>query len=360
MLLVLYCVLIVINVLCLLLHKSSKLICIISIVFLIILMAGNTYNYDYAGYENVFNGIKDIHFQSEYGLNFLILIGGLFGLSFQEFLFFIFTSCLLLIIYVGKKANADIHFVCTIYLIFGYIADTVVWRNFIAISFLTCALFCIVKKKRFEGFIFMMLALLFHKTMLFYFPLLIINYENLNIKRIAKIGAALVLALCGAAFIIGSRFERLAGLLTNILYDGKTSIYLNTSTRYGFITYFAVHLFTVFTIYQSKKLFCIYENRDPDTVKLLNFCYIVDLYVIICFPMVMISTVMNRLFRNVMVFNLISLGAVFNNFEKNMVSKRYYRFLSVVLLYAALWRILYVFDIPEAVNQIMTNNLLFN
>ena len=206
----------------------------------------------------------------------------------------------------------------------------------------------------------MILALLFHKTMLFYFPLLIINYENLNIKRIAKIGAALVLALCGAAFIIGSRFEQLAGLLTNILYDGKTSIYLNTSTRYGFIPCFAVHLFTVFAIYQSKKLFCIYESRNPETVKLLNFCYIVDLYVIICFPMLMISTVMNRLFRNVMVFNLITLGAAFNSFEKRIVSKLYYKFLLLVLLYAVLWRIFYVFDIPEAVDQIMTNNLLFN
>ncbi len=360
MLYILYIALLLINTICLLSHKSSKMLSLFSIAFIILLMAGNTYNYDYIGYEQAYNGMYIPHFAKEYGLNFIFHIGNLLGLSYQGALFVIYTGCLLLNLTVAKKTGADIHLVCTLYLAFGFIADTVVMRNYIAISFLTNALFYLTRRERKKGLVFMILGFLFHKTMLFYFPLLLLDFDSLNIRRFAKTGAVFVVVLCAITFVNGGRFERLGIFLTGLLYGGKESIYLNTRSRYGFLLYFAVHIMTIFTVFYAKRMLIKNTKLDNDaSAKLLNVCSIIDLYVVICFPLLMISTTMHRLYRNVMFFNFISLGIVSSSFSKNLVSRDYFRFFFVVGFYAILWRILYIFDIPEALEQIMNNNILF-
>jgi len=355
-----YGVVLLINLLFLMFNRRSKIIQVATIIFIIILMAGNTENGDYWAYENVYNGVYDPHFDDEYGINFVFFIGNMLKLPYQGMLFVIFTSCMLLNLSVAKKAGANIHLVCVLYLTFGFIADTVVLRNYIALSFLTNALFFLAQKNRKKSLVFMILSLLFHKTMVFYMPLLLIDFERLYIKRWMKYATVCVITLCVCVFIFGGRFENLGMLLADILYEGNDNIYLDTRTGYGFVPYFMVQITSLFVVMLVRKKEKTnqqrgYENELKDA--LINVCYIANMYVIFCFPLVMISVAMHRLFRNIMFFTIIVLGVELNSYTKKKVSASYVNFLLVVVVYAVVWRVLYFFDIPNDFKWIMENNV---
>ena len=355
-----YGVVLLINLLFLMFNRRSKFIQIATIIFIIILMAGNTENGDYWAYENVYNGVYDPHFEDEYGINFIFSIGNMLKLPYQGILFFIFIACLLLNLSVAKKVEANVHLICVLYLVFGFIADTVVLRNYIALSFLTNALFYLTKKQRIKSFLLMILSLLFHKTMVFYFPLLFLDVEKIYIRRWIKWGTIGVIVLCTCVFIAGGRFESLGMLLSDILYEGNDNIYLDSRTRYGFIPYFMVQITSLIVVQLAKRK--LSDNRQKCTEyefksALINMCYLVNMYVILSFPLIMISVAMHRLFRNVMFFTVIVLGTVLNSFSKNKISVKYANYLFIVLIYAVVWRVLYFFDIPNDFKWIMENNI---
>lgn len=357
---IIYILLLAMNIGCLLVHKPNRYIQVLTFVFLIILMGGNTFNNDYIGYENFYNGINDSHFASEYGLKFVFYLGNLVRLPYQGMLFLILSGALLWNFRVAQKENADIHLVLAMYLTFGFIADTVVVRNFIAITFLTSALICLSKGKRKKSLLFMIMAVLFHKTMLFYFPLLFVNFNRASNRKLAKWGAVSIVVFCFIVFAFGGRFEKIAQIISNIIYGGEGSIYLDGGVNYGFLIYFFVQIISLFTIFYARKMLLKNEQRStPGVMAMLNTAYIVNCYVVLCFPLLMISVAMHRLFRNVMFFNLICLGATLNTFEYKKVSSRYYMFCAILLGFALAWRILYLFEMPVEFGQIMHNNILF-
>lgn len=349
-----------INAFCVAFHKRSRLIQVLSFIFLVILMGGNTYNNDYAGYENVYNGIQDSHFADEYGIMFLFYLGNLCSLSYQAMFFCILSIATLWLFLHAKKENADIHLVLVMYLAFGFIADTVVIRNYIAIAFFTSALLCLSRNEKKKSLIFMVLSVLFHKTMLFYFPLLFVNSNRAINKKIAKVGAISIVVACSVMFVCGGRFEFIAKVISKVIYGGESSVYIVGGVRYGFLIYFLVQIVTIFTIFYARNT--LLRNRlqaSPETISLLNLAYVVNCYVVLCFPLLMISVAMHRLFRNIMFFNLITLGVCHNSFESNKVSSRYYKFCLMLLMFALVWRVLYFFEMPVEFEQILNNNIFF-
>ena len=360
MIYILYFSLLITNIACVLVRRNSRVIEAITVICTIVLMGGNDFNLDYIGYKAVYDGVYDPHFDHEYGLKLLYFIGNLFRIPYQGMCFIILGTALCVLLWLAQKENADLHLILALYLIFGFIADTIVIRNFIAIVFLTCALICLSRKKRVIGLLFLLASLLFHKTMLFYFPLLLIRCDNPKIRKIAAWGGASVVAVCMVVFAFGGRFEKIANFVVNIIYGGEDNIYFVGGVRYGFLVYFFVHLVTVFTMFYARKaLLANAPQENSRAAALLDTAYVANCYVILCFPLLMISVAMHRWFRNIMFFNLICLGVTLNSFEPQKISSKYYRFCLILLAFAAAWRILYFFEIPVAFRQILENNILF-
>ncbi len=362
MLFLLYCIIIALNVICLLFNRRSKIIQFISFVFLLILMAGNTYNNDYWAYFTEYINGNDIYFEKEYGLRFIFGIGNLFGLSYQTFLFVVFACCLITHCYIARRMNVNLHIYLCAYLIFGFITDTVVLRNFIALTLLSVALYMMYQKKKIKSILFMALAFLFHKTMLFYVPLLFINFKSLNIKKLIKFGATIIIGLCTVAFMFGSRFEFVGEFISTHVLGVESNAYLSTTTNYGFLIYFAVQLISTLSIYIASKLIdngSINEVERNDVRGFLDFTFILNLYVIISFPLLMMSVAMYRLFRNIFVLNLIALGSVAGSYKNKTITSKYGKLMLVVFTFCLVWRVLYFFELPMGFSQIIENNILF-
>lgn len=362
-----YYIVILLNLVCLLTNKKNKFIQVISFLFIIVLMAGNTWNGDYIGYENYYNGYADPHFQDEYGINLVFAVGNAIGVSYQCVLFFIFLVCLLINSYVAKKMDSNMHVFYGVYLVFGILADTVVMRNYIALTFLTLAIYHMLNNNKKCFLIYLCIAFLFHKTMLFFFPLILINLNNKDMRKIIKYFGTTIVMLCFLVFALGGRFQFLALIIANIMGYGEGNIYLTGTTRYGFLLYFMVHLATIFVIYMSKMTLVKRYERSvsiderlelENKITVLEKMLTINFYVIAIFPLIMISVQMHRIYRNILIVNICSLGLTSNSFSNNKVSKSYYQYLAWILLFTVIWRVLYIFENPTCYKAIMENNLI--
>ncbi len=362
MLFAIYCIIIALNAFCLLCNYKSKVVQLLSFTFLLILMAGNTYNNDYWAYSAEYINGNDAYFSTEYGLKAIFWVGNLLGLSYQAFLFVVYACCLATHAFLALKMKANLHVYLCLYLVFGFITDTVVVRNFIALTFLTVALYMLYRRKRIYSFLFMAVAVLFHKTMLFYAPLLLINFRSKLTQKLFRIVAGGVLGICFIAFLAGSRFEFVGEFIATYIMKTDKNHYLSTSTNYGFIAYFGVQLVSTLSIFLASKLIERKTEDEADHQKtrdFLNFCLLLNLYVILSFPLLMMSVAMHRLFRNIFVLNLIALGTVAASYRNKIATRKYGKLLVIILAFCLVWRVLYFFEMPHEFNQILSNNILF-
>lgn len=323
MIISMFLILILINFTCLIFNRNSKIVIIISAFLLCIIMGGAVYTGDYENYYLLYtNNINAEAFEK----GFLVLIDVFknIGLNYKEFIFVLFMILNAINFYVIKKLTNNIHIVILMYTVCQLVADVTQYRNFIASTILMVAIYLLFNNKRIFSFIIILFSCMFHRTMIFYIPLVFINYEKKHSYKMIRNFSIVVFLLCLIMFFLGNNLTFLKATLSYFSNDNMLQ-YFGSRTNLGFIIFFLMHTANILLLIACYKIY--------GETKLLRFTLILDMYLVLSFPLIMINVNLYRLFRNISLLNFICFANVMDNFTVRKVSKKYYSILFCAILY---------------------------
>lgn len=323
MIISIFIILIMMNFLCLIFNRNSKIVLIISAFLLCIIMGGAVYTGDYENYYLLYtHNINAEAFEE----GFLVLID-LFkniGLNYKDFILVLFIILNAINFYVIKKFTNNIHIVLLMYSVCQLVADVTQYRNFIASTILMIAIYLLFNNKRILAFIIILFSCMFHRTMFFYIPLVFINYEKKHSFKMIRNFSIIVFSLCLIMFFLGNNLTLLKGILYYFSNDNMLQ-YFGSRTNFGFIIFFLMHVANLLLLFACYKIY--------GETKLLRFTLILDMYLILSFPLIMVNVNLYRLFRNISLLNYICIANVMDNFTVHKVSTKYYSILFCAILY---------------------------
>jgi len=230
-----------------LLNILERCFIIFVVLFIAILAGANTSNQDIQSSVWEFNGNYGIK-EGEW-LNWL-LISFCKGhnITFEWYHLFIYSLGYLLIFYTFFK-NINMSIVGLIaYAIFPFTIDFIQTPNFAAMALIIFSLNFLIKRKSFFNRIFFLVFILLGAGMqiiayafvpLFFLP------SKINEKKLFKIGIALLVVTLSITLL--DKFTNIIGIVLNNLPsfgDLRAEKYIDSSTNFGFVVYWAAQLLT--------------------------------------------------------------------------------------------------------------------
>lgn len=228
------------------------------------------------------------------------------NLSFNVFRAVIFGVGYYLIGRTIWKCSSQPNFVLLIYFFTLMAVDTVQIRNFVASSFLICALQQILSKRYFRSFLLILISSLFHKTFLIYLciPILVLIGKDIGPKNTLIISVAIYLVMFLLQMAKPYIHEGVANLVTN--YPIFSKIFNSESkSRYGHWLLWGYQSYTIilFFLYLPVKDTMI----ERDSVSLFSTALSINLAMVLLFPLFFIDGTISRIYRNVFIFNVIGI-----------------------------------------------------
>lgn len=266
--LIAYYAIFIINIILVLINKRSKIIAFATFLFLGIIFCSNEcVNGDWINYKNFYD---NFHVGSGMEIGY-VAFGNLFkflGLPFNVFLLFVYLACSLILFkgFKGYKLNFHILFSLIMPYIFPFLAFTL--RYFIGLSIIIYAFLIYLRDgKPLKYVLLVIIAALFHKTMLLYLLLLLVNRRFTKLTAaIYRIDHKLVIAIFSLSIFIsiiaifnGNRIpfmtqfiQMIGGIIPSL--SGKLDYYLTTKTQLGFLAiYFIYFVGLACVIFINKK-----------------------------------------------------------------------------------------------------------
>ena len=357
-------------------RKHSKLLLIITFIFILIM---------FTGYSNVGNGSLDFYgyvsnyddigagispsYSMEIGYVLLMKIGNMIGMNFFIFKIAVSIVCFLLIFKTISQFTRNYNCVCFLYLLYPILIDTERFRNFIGFSIFIYAIRFLVrntKKDKLKYVILILFASTFHVLMFSYLIFVLVDTSNKN--KLVKYIVGLTIVLCFIAFINHNNIPGL-GIILRFVSDEKLLMQMVHVTRYGFIIPFSLHLMSLLLIYFSQKNISRYtlsSNSSKKTIpegelSYINFIFWIDVLSIIYFPLYMLSYTFSRLATNLLLLNFIAYAKTIDLLPKRC-SARFVIIISTSIILIA-WLISEFFiNIPsnEVFIPFFQGNVFFN
>ena len=327
----------IINILLLFSRRKNNFVVLISICYLIAMYFWSTKSGDYQNnYENyMYHTQFD---QLEIGYTTLIGFFNSLGTDFIVFQGIICSICLITTIYIFGKFSRNYHLFFSIYLIYQCFYDMDTLKNYIARVFLFIAIYYLIKNRKIYYIVFVLIGCLFHRSLLLYLPLCIINYNFIKYNRVKLFIGLIVFSIVLVYIIVHvpNVFDFLTRIkaLENIAPKIKT--YFSTSSRITFIVYYFLHCLNLVFLVANKKSFEHYA-------KLYNIIFILDIYVMISFPLIIINNVFFRIFNNLYLINYVAYAVVLS--ETN--SYAYRKKILEIMLINACFRLPFVHSSAE-------------
>ena len=124
--------------------------------------------------------------------------------------------------------------------------------------------------------------------------------------------------LCFATLLNGNEIPYISNIYA-YLFKGISykEYYISTSTHFGFLLYFAYHLFNVLIAKVVKDKF----NDDDKFGRFANVCYLCSLIACISFPLIMMNGEFYRITRSLNIITYILLTIYFENYTYNSRSQ---------------------------------------
>lgn len=358
MLAAVYWIVLILNIILVFNNKKSKIILVIDFLLAFILFYGNTANNDFEYYLRMYNE-RIWRSKYEIGFSFFMDVCHKLGLSYNVFLGCLWCLFGALIIKVYSKYSNNYPFLFSLYFLYFIFIDVVQIRSFCACSLLTVAFFYYIKGNRLMSLIIVLLSASFHVQMLFFLPLMFLSSESILNQKMIKKGGGVIFILCILIFVLGlknSVLSSLASFFVSFLGDKDKSVYFETTTRYGFILYFLIHLASIYATFNIRKRIKATIPSDEETIELLNKIITIEMYCMICFPLIMINMNFFRLYKAIIFINII--GWIYG-IEKLKENKFNYSWcLALAFLSVALYRIPLIQGNSQ-IEVILNNNLLF-
>ena len=303
----------------------------------------NTGSNDYDHYVWMYNGW---HSDTESGFVDLLELSNKVGLSFAQFQGLILTFCILIDLYVFSRFSDNYNMFFALYCIYQFFSDVNLLRNTLMKSFILLALYFLIKNQKVFFALLIVFASFIHRTAIVYLPLLFFNTDKPISKKTLKILISSITLICSILFIIGNRFEWLYNIAANYYNNSmeKVNYYFTTSTRFGFLVYFALHLSCLILIINNKKEI-MYLDESIDKQKLCNWVYIFNIYALVSFPLIMMNINFFRIYNNLYFVNIISFAVIIDCYNK--LTRSYY--IKVILFLFI--NIIYILPIIQGSNQ---------
>lgn len=347
----------IINFFFVLIRKKPFILLPVNIIFVVILVYGTTKTGDYAIYELMYTTGYSRN-TIEVGYNFWTDVCNALGMTFNQFWLSLVIIFGAVILWVFSKFSNNYPLFFSLYYIHMIFIDIVQIRTFCVGSIFTLAIYFLFQGKRKIYMLLLLLAVSFHIQILFFAPLVFFDFtKQLTIKFI-KWSGGIMLGLCAFLFLIGNKMTFIANmgisLISSLGSDTKT-VYFNTTTRFGFLLYFALHLGAIAVTY-----YCRSKVRDSqshnEVIDFCNKCLTLQMYCIFCFPLIMINMNFYRLYRVIYIVNYISWAMILDSMK---TTRQYYK--SVFAIFAA--TLLYRLPLVHGNNQIeiiLNNNKFFD
>lgn len=322
-----------INIILVICRKKSRLITIVSVLNSQLVFYYCTSSADYALYYRQYK-YKDIDIET--GYNFLSNIGSNLGLTYNEFLFVMSGICFVIMLYVFSRFSNNYHIFFSIYYIYQFGIDVTQVRNFYATTILVLFFYFLYKGKRLGALILIILSISLHNTMWFYVPLLFINTNIIKKDKLLKYLALFIAMSCIFLKFSGGFFGNVSEILGNIIYNmgyvDKIG-YFSTMSENGYLLYFGLYAINLLVINLGK--YYLYNNiRDEmkkrQTERLWHFVLLINIYAILCFPLIIINMSFYRFYRNLYLLNIIFMCVCCDSFNKKSID--YYKYIAISML----------------------------
>lgn len=310
------------NVLCLILKRRSNLLTAASVCFAVVLYFLSDGAADYNAYYERYYGLNDL--SVEIGYEYIMKGGALLHLSFIQFQGIVCTVCLFVLMLVFRKFSKNYQLFFALYFIYQYFYDLVIFRNHIAITIVSVALWLLLRKKRVMFVFWIVVATLFHNSSIFYLPLVFFNFNKRSHIVFMEWFAIVVTIICLVIFVIGRDSDLLLRIANRIPFIGSDKlVYFTSSVRLGFLPHYLLHIGNLFLNLAICGRWRMYALRSGDKyAQVGRFCYMINLYAMLSFPFIMYNITFFRLFNGLYLINFIYCAMSLDRLSSN---RRKYR-----------------------------------
>lgn len=320
-----------------------KWIEVISVLFIILLLGGNTFNADFDDYLSMYNtGLYPLLIEP--GFEYVSTFFASLGFDFIAYRFVCYAVIFFIIWLSTRRIVNSYHLLLFVYLSYSAIIDAIQLRNTLAISFLLAAIFLLAKVKPWWFVGMIMLACVFHYTSIFFLPLFL--YKEL-IPIIEKYKVYLIvfsLGMCAFTFITGFFMQDLIELIILLMNERKADYIVMSATNVAFI----IFPYTTFFIvsYARKVIESQLDETDNEQLVIIRYVdiiYFASVLFILISPLLIYSHDFLRIVRdlNIGITVLITLFFfVYRNSSSELEERDlvwHKEFVISLWLYFALW-----------------------
>lgn len=311
----------------------------LSLISIILLILGyrnySGYSNDLINYETEYHNLL-LGFTSSYEIGYVLLMK--IGLRFtNDFYVFRDIISLILILVLFKtflKSNINPHLIIGFFSIYLIIMSAEQFRYFIGFTIFSIGILRYVfykKKSKVSLIFFILIASSMHISFLAYFVLFLINFKSIKIKREVFYGFFSIILII-IVFINGNKIPGVENIIKYFESD-KLTIYINQSTKLGFLYILVLHLFNVFISYWSYK--SSLNTLNEGIIKKSTTILKINLTMLLLMPLVMTQITFYRLFRNLLILNYASYSLHVHN--KNVSKINRLTFLICAILSTLCW-----------------------
>ena len=337
----------ILNLVLVLLQKKNAIVAAISFSLIVVICFMNTTTGDYGSYY--YRYVNNCYTQLEIGFVWLMKAGSIVGLSFNQFQGIVCVISLLIILFVFSKFSDNYNLFFSLYFIYQYFYDIDTLRNFLARAILVMALYWLFNRRRALFLVGVICGCFIHRSLVVYLPLVLFDFDSTRSKKTIYFISVFILLICTVSFLTGSRFEFIEEFFFSFIKNAgiteRVAHYFSKTTRFGFLIYFFLHFVNLmlvkYSIEQLRVIGCESDRKFGD------FCLFVNLYLIVFFPLIMLSTMYFRFFNNIMVLNFILYSVVADRFPEDNQDYQKYVLVSFGLM------LLYRFPIIHASDELI-------
>ena len=370
--LIAYYAIFIINIILVITNKRIKIIAFATFLFLGIIFCSNEcVNGDWVNYKNFYD---NFHVGSGMEIGY-VAFGNLFkflGLPFNAFLLFIYLACSI-ILYKGFKGyNLNYHILFSLLMpyIVPFLAFTL--RYLIGLSIIIYAFLIYLRDgKSLKYLCLVVIAALFHKTMLLYVLLLLVNRRfTKRPKAIYHIDHKLVIAIFSLSIFISiiaifngnsipfmMQFTQMISRVIPSL-SGKLEYYLTTKTQLGFLAIYIIYFMglacVIFINKKETNSFNYKKMQYRGNIITIDGCMQSFLIMSIFLPLVLVSLTFFRYF--IVIYLLLCVGCSCSKKAVDSLDVRFVVFLAVLVWFISERMFLFSVDI----NNLVSHSFYFN
>lgn len=305
-----YILFLLINLLLYIFNKNSRLLGMVSVIFVSLFSAGVQNGYDYLNYLYGYNNITTISATTP-GYILLSKIGNIFGLNFQTFYFLVQSGCILLIFHEIRRLKSNTH-LCLVTVMLYFFTTHTQLKNLIALTILICSLNYLIQDYRsatLKYTIGVCIAAQFHVVFYAYLLLIIVKFTKQE-KIVAIVSKGVILLSFALWLFKMTNIVRV--LLMKIDFISFRYIkYLQTTNYYGFLpTFFICVEFIFLSRYYRNAIQKKGINLPSGNsiIKYSNMMIIINQVSAAFLPLILMNATPYRLFRNLTFCSIIIFG----------------------------------------------------